>query len=101
MTTSTSVTTSSTGRSFQIGRPSSISYTRFMPRLNAATYPEADQSATTRPTTSASPAEGASVSRVEDRLQRLDRGLGTDVLDDAEHPVDRPLRIGDEPEDRR
>ena len=55
-TSATRVTSSISGRSFQIGRPSRISYIRFIARPNAPTYPDADHSAPARPTTNATPA---------------------------------------------
>ncbi len=56
----TRVTRSIAGRSFQIGRPSSTSYIRFIARPKAPTYPDADHSAPARPRTRARPALGAS-----------------------------------------
>ena len=50
------MTTSCSGRSFQIGRPSRIPYIRFIARPNAPTYPDADHSADARPMTNANPA---------------------------------------------
>src|SRR5688572_6349263 len=61
-TTTTTVSSSIAGRSFQIGRPSRISYIRFIARPNAPTYPDADQRAPARPSTSASPAPGLALS---------------------------------------
>ncbi len=44
------------GRVFQIGRPSGISYMMLAARMNALTYPDADQNATASPMTVAIPA---------------------------------------------
>ena len=57
-----SVSTSCSGRSFHTGLPSSISYIRFMARLNAPMYPEADHNAPNAPSTKVRPAAGASTS---------------------------------------
>ncbi|MBB5085324.1 hypothetical protein HNR40_010839 [Nonomuraea endophytica] len=56
MTTRTSVIASRSGNVFQIGRPSGISYMMFAARMNAATYPDADHSATAMPMTVPVPA---------------------------------------------
>ncbi|MNI59781.1 hypothetical protein D3C73_1149610 [compost metagenome] len=55
-TTETTVTANIVPRSLTKPRPSSTSYTRFIARLKAVVYPEADQSATRIPRISAKPA---------------------------------------------
>ena len=57
-----SVTSNMIGRSFQIGRPSSTSYMRFIARPNAPTYPDADHNAPASPRIRANPALGAETS---------------------------------------
>lgn len=80
---------------FQTGRPSGMSYTRLAARMNTATYPEADHTARTTPTTAMIdpiPALFCNCETAAVMMSRAEPGVNCSRLFSSESVVDLPVR---------